>query len=63
MSGRPSRRVDEDSDAVEHDADRYRVVRSARAGQRTVQMGVEQQRVLLPGRSAVRYADNDVGEV
>lgn len=40
VSGRPFRRVYEDSDAVEHNADRYSVVRSTGARQCAVQVRV-----------------------
>ena len=52
---RPIRSVDEDADALEHDADADRIVCSARAEERTVQMRVHEDGIRLAFGCTVRY--------
>ena len=59
----PIGRMREDTHAVEHDADRERVVRGAGAGEGAVEVGVDEDGVCFALGGAVRDAHDDVGEV
>jgi hypothetical protein len=63
VSGRPTRGVCKHPDTLEHDADGKGIVCCTRRGQGTVQMCIDQDSMLFALGSAVRYADDDVGEV
>jgi hypothetical protein len=63
VGGRPTRSVCKHPDTVEHDTDGKGIVCCTRRGQGTVQMCVDQDSMVFAFGGAVRYADDDVGEV